>query len=80
MQTQTKTQQPVQFIWLTLFHTQAFPMCPATSSETNLRPKIQPTEESKPGLTFPDNKNMCSVGSCCTQLSEIITDITAASL
>lgn len=77
---QTKTQQPVLFIWFTAFHIQAFPMCPVISCETNLPPKMQPTEESKPGLTFPDNKNLCSMGSCCTQLSEIISDVTASSL
>lgn len=47
---------------VTVFHIQTFPMCPVVSHEKNLPPKIQPTEEGKPDLTFPGNKNMCSLG------------------
>lgn len=46
----------------TLSHIQTFPMCPVISCKTNLPPRIQPIEESKPGMTFPGNKNTCSMG------------------
>lgn len=49
-------------IWFTVFHIQTFLIYSVVSCETNLPPKIQLIEESKPDLTFPGNKNMCSMG------------------